>query len=560
MCFYPIKNNLSLVFLLIAFIVLIGPFALNFHLRYPDEMYYTNAAIRMVQTGDFQTPYLGDGTLRFKKPILTYWFVLVPFKLFGISSLTSRLMFLLAGAMSIALSYWGALLFFNKKNIALLSACILSTLPIWIISSSRSIPDILLGLFITLGSVGIIGFLKYGNSTPQKFHWMLYTGFALAFAAKGLPAGFLCLVGILYLLTNPWQRIGYQKLFHLPSILFAVVIAAYWYLLMYQAHGSEFLGAFFEDQVGARVTGSFSWMITNLSLGIFSAVFLFAPWIFFGSFWKKNYFLDLKKDEKAFAGFVLVMVCCLILLSAFVVKFYSRYLIPVVPITSILLAWWLTKQNYLTNGRGFQIGIYTLLVINSMILILGMYLNIQFRSIPAVWLQLIFAIFALILIWYHSLSISDKSPLLFSLSILLAVFSISIVTYHLSLPDAGKSFNSFIAKNEVPKQSKIAYLGNLHVGSKIRIGIGSDYFMTDLQEIDIGEIKTNFDYVILEDMFLEKFQNKDFNLQMAVSNWNPNYYKEMILALLNGDLAESKWRYKKSYYWAIPENTKSDIP
>ena len=56
-------------FPMLAFLVLVGPFALDFHLHYPDEMYYTDAAIRMMQNGDYLTTYLGSGELRFKKPI-----------------------------------------------------------------------------------------------------------------------------------------------------------------------------------------------------------------------------------------------------------------------------------------------------------------------------------------------------------------------------------------------------------------------------------------------------------------------------------------------------------
>ncbi len=56
-----------------VFAILVGPFALSFHMHYPDEMYYTDAAVKMLQNGDYFTTYLGSGELRFKKPIGTYW-------------------------------------------------------------------------------------------------------------------------------------------------------------------------------------------------------------------------------------------------------------------------------------------------------------------------------------------------------------------------------------------------------------------------------------------------------------------------------------------------------
>ena len=84
--------------LLLLFCGLVGPFALDFHLHYPDEIYYRDAAVKMLQTGDYLTTYLGSGELRFKKPILTYWAVLAGFKLFGVHAFGSRIFFLLAGA------------------------------------------------------------------------------------------------------------------------------------------------------------------------------------------------------------------------------------------------------------------------------------------------------------------------------------------------------------------------------------------------------------------------------------------------------------------------------
>ena len=62
-----------------------------------DERYYTDAAITMVQSGDYLTPRYADGTERFKKPLLTYWILCASYKLFGISVFSSRLPFLLAG-------------------------------------------------------------------------------------------------------------------------------------------------------------------------------------------------------------------------------------------------------------------------------------------------------------------------------------------------------------------------------------------------------------------------------------------------------------------------------
>src|SRR5690606_3231427 len=113
-----------------AFILLIGPFALDFHMHYPDEMYYSDAAVRMTQNGDYLTTFLGDNEFRFKKPILTYWAVLAGFKLFGISAFSSRLFFLLAGALTIILVYKIGKVTFGERKTAILASLITASHPV----------------------------------------------------------------------------------------------------------------------------------------------------------------------------------------------------------------------------------------------------------------------------------------------------------------------------------------------------------------------------------------------------------------------------------------------
>lgn len=119
-------------FIAVAFILLVGPFALDFHMHYPDEMYYSDGAIRMIQHHDYLTTYLGNGELRFKKPILTYWAVLAGFELFGISAFSSRIFFLLAGALTIVLVYHIGKVTFSDRKIAFLACLITASHPLMI--------------------------------------------------------------------------------------------------------------------------------------------------------------------------------------------------------------------------------------------------------------------------------------------------------------------------------------------------------------------------------------------------------------------------------------------
>ena len=190
-----------------AFLALVGPFALSFHMHYPDEMYYSDAALKMLQNGDYLTTYLGSGELRFKKPILSYWAVLAGYKIFGITPLASRFFFWIAGAATVGLTYAAAKVALANTKTAGLAALIVASHPILIFSATRSIPDVLLAMTMTLAGLGFAGYLRFGNTTPKKYAWFLYLGLALAFEAKGLPAFALGGLGIAYLLFNPWNRI-----------------------------------------------------------------------------------------------------------------------------------------------------------------------------------------------------------------------------------------------------------------------------------------------------------------------------------------------------------------
>ena len=56
--------------LIFASLLVVLPSIAKYH---GDECFYPDAAVRMMQTGDYATPYAANGALRFAKPILPYW-------------------------------------------------------------------------------------------------------------------------------------------------------------------------------------------------------------------------------------------------------------------------------------------------------------------------------------------------------------------------------------------------------------------------------------------------------------------------------------------------------
>ena len=549
-----IKSNdegvmLSPLWIVAAFILLIGPFALDFHMHYPDEMYYSDAAVRMVQDGDYLTTYLGSGELRFKKPILTYWAVLTGFKLFGISAFSSRLFFLLAGAFTVWLACRIGRLTFSDRKIAYLSALIAASHPVLIFSSTRSIPDILLALCITLAALGFAGVLKYGNDSPKKYWWLLYLGLGLAFEVKGLPALAFGGIGLMYLLLNPWQRIKLKTLLYFPAIFVGLAIAVFWFVSMYLKYGSTYLESFYSDQVGVRVTDQLVTMIKNFFFAVILMVFMYVPWAFFGF---KNIGKNIKamvRENPAFFWWMVVWIISVILMSTAVTKFYERYLLPVVPLGAVGLGWLLSKNPILEKSKPMTLVLYLFFGLNMVVLMAALFLNV---GMGASWYIYAGLILGIGILWkmLENLRKIQHSYFWLAASILLLFYFGSFITYQISLPHQGRQVAQVVRQANIPEGSRIAFIGHLHTGSKIRISLGENYFMTDLQKENYREVVEQYDYVICDEDIKEELNPEEFQIQTASLNWDPKLLGGMVGGILNGNFDVVLQEEGKRYYWA----------
>lgn len=529
----------------LAFILLVGPFALDFHMHYPDEMYYSDAAVRMTQNQDYLTTFLGNGELRFKKPILTYWAVLAGFEIFGISAFSSRILFLLAGAGTIMLVYQIGKITFSNQKVSYLACLITASHPVLIFSSTRSIPDILLAFFLTLSALGFAGMLKYGDQAPKKFLWMIYVGLGLAFEVKGLPAAAFGGIGLMYLLLNPWNRTSLLKLLYFPAILAGLAIAVFWFLSMYIKFGTTYLDSFFGDQVGARLAMQMGTVAKNLLLATVLMGLLYFPWVFLGLKNFKSNMLSVFEENRAFFGWLILWVISVILMSGMVTKFYERYLLPVVPLASLGLACLLTKSPHFSGDKAFKISFYGFIILNLVLLLAGLFINLSMDAGWEIYLGLILGIGALLILS----NCKKPSPLHLAILILFVFYNGSFITYQISLPHQGDQVEQFVSKKEISPGSSIAFIGHLHTGSKIRIGLGKDYFMTDLPKDNFMDTLDQFDYVIFEEDLMEQMEANHYHVETACLNWDPNMVGDMLNSILNRNYPEILNQQGKRYFW-----------
>lgn len=513
--------------LIIAFTVLVGPFALNFHMHYPDEIYYRDAAIKMLQNNDYLTTYLGSGELRFKKPILTYWAVLEGFKLFGVNEFGSRIFFLLAGAATVGLTFLLAKVLFRNSKIAGISALIMAANPVLILSSGRSIPDVLLVLTMTLSAVGFAGLIRDGDQVSKKYLWALYLGLALAFEVKGLPAAALGVLGLVYLLLNPWKRISWKTLLNMPALAASIFIALFWFVAMWKIHGPTYLDSFLSDQVGVRVASRLLLIVQNGLLAFVLLISMFIPWILLAIPSSKNIISKCWKENAAYFGFAILWGLAILAMGAMTSKFYERYLLPVAPVLAVLLGWILVRGEFELRKIGLKLASVLFLSLSGLVLIGGIWLGVKGETHWSVWIQigLAFPVFGYLILLTKK---EAKLPKVITYAFLLLFFSLSTVTYHISLPHQGAQARDFIQKSGIDSQMPIAFVGNLHAGSKIRMSLGPEFHLVDLPKSDWKKAVYEYESLIIEDKFLDSLSITEFEVGQASVNWDSKQIPELL--------------------------------
>ena len=533
--------------LLLLFCGLVGPFALDFHLYYPDEIYYRDAAVKMLQNGDYLTTYLGSGELRFKKPILPYWAVLAGFKLFGVHAFASRFFFLVAGAATVGLTYLLGKIVFGDRRIAGTAALISASNPILIFAATRSIPDVLLVLTLTGSALGFVGLLRDGEQAKKKFLWLLYLGLALAFEVKGLPAVALGGIGILYLRFNPWQRISWKKLLYLPALIVAIGIALFWFVAMWQLHGPVFLAGFLEDQVGTRVTSRVLLVLQNGTVASLLLIGMFLPWVALAIPKLKNALVTAWKENPQFFAFAILWGLAILGMGALTSKFYERYLLPVAPVLALWLAWILVRGGGLDRAKGLKVA--AVLLLSLVALVVGVNAWLLFTgsgdglSLVYVGLGVLFLGYGL----WAFLRSAVLPPKLLALSLLFLFFQVTGITRLISLPHQGVQAAAVV--EEMGVGGPIGFAGNLHEGSKIRMSLGTSYDLVDLSREGWKEEAKNYSYLILEDRLLSEWDTVGYRVQVASTHLDSKAIPDFIRASSSAAREELWEEQGRSYYF-----------
>jgi len=257
----------------------------------PDEKRYYQSTREMISSGDYITPRY-HGSLRFQKPILSYWAILLSYKAFGVNWFGARFPSAFTAMLTVMLVFSMATRFFGKRT-AVFAALILASTELYYMYARFAAPDMLLIFFITLALFLFIEAYYRQASGERKAAGLCAIGFyaavALGFLTKG-PFGvvFPVIIPVIFLASN--KELGLLKRAHvLPGAAVFIAIVAPWFIKMTLLHGNEYWGNIWSLEIVKRfqnlpVAGGASMIMRVIGAMAFYTGMLFLrflPWAIF---------------------------------------------------------------------------------------------------------------------------------------------------------------------------------------------------------------------------------------------------------------------------------------
>lgn len=216
----------------------------------PVESNYVLSAITMLTHNSWISPMIYDHVW-YDKPPLTYWALMICYKLFGISDFVSRIPNTLIAGASVSLMYHMVYRIKQSVPVAVTSAILLmSTLQFWYISHA-----VITDGFLFFFSLAIFGYAYLAFTNNDKTSMMkAYIAAAFAVLTKG-PIGLLLpgLILLVFMVLQKYIKANKDEVSLLRNLKIAFTplgivlffaIASPWYIAMYSIHGQDFISGF----------------------------------------------------------------------------------------------------------------------------------------------------------------------------------------------------------------------------------------------------------------------------------------------------------------------------
>lgn len=206
------------------------------------EARYGEIARKMVELGDWVTPWYDYGVPFWGKPPLSFWLTALSFKIFGVNEFAARLPHFLAGALVAGLLWqWAVKL---GRATAVYSLALLIGAVLYLIATGAVMTDMSLAVGSTLAMRGFWLGLHGAPEERLRERWLLFMGLGIGLLAKGPLV--LVIAGLpmaVWTLLN--RQIGpvWRGLPWLRGTTLAFLLALPWYVLA-ERHTPGFLQYF----------------------------------------------------------------------------------------------------------------------------------------------------------------------------------------------------------------------------------------------------------------------------------------------------------------------------
>lgn len=301
-----------------------------------DEGFYAEAAREMVAGGDWLTPHFNDEE-RWEKPALYYWLTAVTYLVAGPTEWAARVWSALSGLGLVLITWIAARRITAQDDTAWLAGAIVATCFGYFAMARLALPDLPLTFFITVTIWAAL-----------DGRWMV------AGAAAGLGVltkGPVALAIPAIVLMPIWWRERKAVPIRMRGLAAAAVVFALvglpWYGAMTLRHGVEYLQSFLiSDNLERFATDRFNeprpiWFYLPILIGgmlPWSAYLVVVPW---------RSALDVVRRRRRLLNDewrLLVWTCTPLLFYTISIGKQPRYILPVLPPLTILLARSITRR------------------------------------------------------------------------------------------------------------------------------------------------------------------------------------------------------------------------
>jgi 4-amino-4-deoxy-L-arabinose transferase-like glycosyltransferase len=234
----------------------------------PDEGRYVDAALQMLDSGNYLAPGYSPDEVNFSKPPSTYWIIAASIKLFGRNEWAARAPYALSFVLTLLLlAAMGRRVVPDKPWLpGLIYAC--SAFPF--VAANIVSTDAFLVLDEAVAMLGFVNAAFGADDTRRRNVLLMWLGFGFAFLTKG-PPGLIPLLAVIPFIArrDGWRGLG--RFFHPLGLLLFLLVGASWYLVVI-VRVPGLLHYFLQQEVYNRLftnahhrnAGAFGWIVAYL--------------------------------------------------------------------------------------------------------------------------------------------------------------------------------------------------------------------------------------------------------------------------------------------------------